>query len=272
MGYLYNEDEFETVAQMQFYTPIVLNLFEYLNGRINPNNKCIPLIAGFDEDMFACFQFPNHMTIFLGSIIDKYGFVEDPKSYDTVMSVAALCIAHELYHSEQHIDSIAYKNDNNYREFIENGAEYNAEKFCVDHKEDFRKLFGFEYSAKVYEKKTKIEYRNERQIIADAVLGFLRNIKSYEEVENLLDNNENVFLSIDNRDIGGDIEAITLKEGDKYASYDGLAEFFAKTRPTWALPVFAFQTFISDYTDSQGIKFKGYFIKIKGYEYNPFYM
>lgn len=274
--FLSNQKMFETVSQIQFYTPIVLNLFEYLNGKINPHNKCMPLIAGFNRTMYACFQYPNHMTIFLGSIIDHYGYIDDPKSYHNVMSVAALCIAHELYHAEQHIDAKKYKADNSYAEFIEDGAEYNAEIFCCNHKKDFAELFGFSYVFhKIVTKKTKIEAATKHQRIVDTVLGYFRNMKVAAEFNEVLSNNETVAILIDSESVGRDINSIIVKCDGKYTNYEDIAAFFNRIRPIWALPEMAYSTNTGDVefnVDRGKLLAKTYYIKINQYRYDPFHI
>lgn len=129
------------------FEPKIHAIFDYLNGKINSRNICIYNVGYYSTDNYAQFQYPNRMTIFIGSIVDHYYDVNQaPKiRYDSVMSVAALCIAHELYHADQIIDAKLYGNDSKYQNMIEDAAEYNAELFCINNAIEFKRIFGFDY-------------------------------------------------------------------------------------------------------------------------------
>ena len=268
MGSL-NQSHYELIAQMQFYTPRALALFNYLNGRINKKNICIAQISGFDDNLYACFQYPNHMTIYLGSVIDHYGDINNPDSFHNVMSVTTLCLAHELFHADQNINAYTYKQDIDYCNRVENGAEYNAEKFCFDHKDDFLKLFGFEYRIEITEKKTPIERATIEQMVLNCFLGFFRNKEVYSAFKETCDQEKNLDFCVYKN--GKYMNDLILKNGGKWVvDIAEFNKFLDSFRPSWYTPVFYMSVYKEKMMDSKLKKeFMIFTINLKNVKYYP---
>lgn len=191
------------VSLMGKYTPDVTRIFNYLNGQINKINRCILTISYFSSQNYAQFQYPNLITVFLGSIINNFYDRYDDERYtpdDFVLSVAALSIAHELFHADQDVDSKKYKNDGDYANNIENAAEYNAEKFCIEHMTEFKVLFGFNYvfPKKIVSPMGVYELCDPKHFYPHMLLGLFRNIKIYDDLMSLINSKtrNNVFVEI----------------------------------------------------------------------------
>lgn len=194
----------EMATVYQKYTPIVLDLFNYLNGRINPLNICTPLIGGFSVDNYAQFQYPNRMCIFLGSIIENFYDKNDSDqdNIDIIMSVVALCLSHELYHANQNIDAHRYKNDDQYMKNIEDSTEYLAEKFCIDNTEMFKLKFGFNYlcrqdlgplSSATYD---SIQDTDMINVLRNYMLGVFRSMQVSNDIVRILSSKDHKNFSV----------------------------------------------------------------------------
>lgn len=142
-----NLDVYTMLRLFQQYQEDVKALFSYLNGRINKTNICTLNILYYSGRNYAQFQYPNIVTVFLGSIISDFYFaVEELPLRDRILTVLSIVMAHELYHADQHINPATYKKDIAYCNNVENAAEYNAEKFCMSHKREMEQAFGFTFS------------------------------------------------------------------------------------------------------------------------------
>lgn len=185
---------------MRQYTPDVVRIFDYMNGRINKRNICKLYVSYFSRENYAHFQYPNSITVFLGSIINNfYDFNNEYNctSRDAILSVVALCIAHELNHADQDTNSKTYSTDVNYAENIENAAEYNAEKFCVDHIAEFKSIFGFEYVfERIVSPKGYYEICSPENFYPYMILGLFRNYKLYTDLLELIITKPNIYITI----------------------------------------------------------------------------
>ena len=133
------------------------------------------------------------MIVYCASIIDTY--YDGPDSFNKIMSAAAVCIAHELFHADQCIDAATYTKDAVYCTNVENAAEYNAEIFCQAHKADFKKDLGFEYLFGVGSDFGTYEKMNE-SFIEKFLIGTFRCSDLGAEINKILNENDTVGINI----------------------------------------------------------------------------
>lgn len=191
--YKTRHDVYTIANLMPLYEPQIEKLFYFLNGKVNTMNDCIYYPAMFSPLNFACFKYPNYVIVYAGSIIDTY--YNGPDSFNKIMSAAAVCIAHELFHADQCIDANMYTKDAVYCKNIENAAEYNAEIFCQAHKADFKKYLGFDYLFGVGADFGTYESINDT-FIEKFFVGTFRCNEVGVEIKKLLDANDNVGINI----------------------------------------------------------------------------
>lgn len=193
---------FATIDIARIYEQLssdVITLFNYLNGRINKLNICRLNISYYSNCNYAQFQYPNIVTVFLGSIIDNYYFDDSGKSKrDWALTVLALTLAHELFHADQNVNAASYGRDIDYAKNVENAAEYNAEVFCMSHKQDFKKLLNFNYC---FSKKIVSEFGRYDRIDSDhyygnLILGTFRNLDVYNKFIDCLNSRNIVAVMI----------------------------------------------------------------------------
>ena len=90
------------------YSPIVIKIFDFMNGHVNTVHPCvlrlIQINPAFDK-LLGQFNFPNIIDIYLGNIILQYDFLSpdikalfDYRRHDFICSRIAFGICHELYH------------------------------------------------------------------------------------------------------------------------------------------------------------------------------
>ena len=196
MNKLLKHDVLTLSTWHEHFKPIILGLFGYLNGTVNTINICECNIAYFSDQNYAQFQYPNKISIFLSSILDH--FCNHPiKDFDTVMSVAAVTIVHELYHADQIIDTHKYCVDDAYCKNTEIAAEYNAELFCYTHKREFKKKFGFNYQFNIKEDPSGVYYKIDKDhFYIQSLIGLFRNVEIGNEVKNLLEKHDNVMFRV----------------------------------------------------------------------------
>lgn len=146
------------LTEMERYTPITINMFNYLNGNINPYNPCNLYIKMYNTINFAEFRKPNTVTVFLGSIVTVfYG-----KDLD-IKSVILMTLAHELCHSWQNTDMVRYTYDPYYKQMIEDTNEGYTEKWISDHMKEIYKIFGFKVQYSRWAKKNILPKAEEYQ-------------------------------------------------------------------------------------------------------------
>ena len=219
----------ETINLMNYYTPKAYAVFEYLNGRINRRNRCHLNVRLFANNDYANFRFPNEITLFLGSIIDHYFDRMSPtmqKNDNVVMSITALTIAHELYHSDQIIDAYTYKQDEGYRTNVEDSAEYSAERYCFRNRDAFKQLFGFDY---LIGNGPKDGYHYERASIMDYLrqifLGTFKNVSAADEFMQMINDNDSLAIIVSEH--GNWIDHLIIKaDGKLVVKYPDIQKFF----------------------------------------------
>lgn len=200
------------LKEMEKYTPITIDMFNYLNGNINPYNPCNLYIKMYNTTNFAEFRKPNTVTVFLGSIITIfYGQDLDIKS------VILMTLAHELSHSWQNTDMVRYTYDPYYKQMIEDTNEGYTEKWISDHMKEIHKLFGFKVQYSRWAKKNilpkAVEYQSANlkdyfiHTIVDVVY---RDSKYIKPLNDVFDKEQTILFSID------DSEIIILKLNGMY--------------------------------------------------------
>lgn len=192
-NYRTRHDVYTIANLIPLYAPHFEKLFYYLDGKVNTYNRCIYYPAMFSPYNFACFKYPNYVIVYCASIIDTY--YEGPDSFNKIMSAAAVCIAHELFHADQCIDAATYTKDAVYCTNVENAAEYNAEIFCQAHKADFKKDLGFEYLFGVGSDFGTYEKMNE-SFIEKFLIGTFRCSDLGAEINKILNENDTVGINI----------------------------------------------------------------------------
>ena len=270
MAYLDNHSMYEFLDVYKQYENKIYVLFGYLNGRVNTKNICSVHVTGFSDDVYAYYQYPSNVVFYLGSLINNFMDDNDPKlSYDTIMSLAALCMAHELYHADQNIDSRKYKTDPNYAKKIEDGAQYAAEVYCYKHRYELKKTFGFNYIINISTAKTPyINFIDTGDYMKNCILGYFRNYDIYEEFKNLCDNEPNVALLVTTLDKS--MKVLKIKQNAKFVtSLSEFSKFMNSLIHLNYLPYFKMRSIINT-INVDNILFKCMIIQITGIEYDPF--
>lgn len=267
--------QYDLVRLFHEFEPKIHGIFDYLNGRINQHNICIYNIGYYSIDNYAQFQYPNRMTIFIGSIVDHYYDIQDSKQtqYDKVMSVAALCIAHELYHADQIINAALYKKDESYRNQIEDAAEYSAELFCATHINEFRQHFGFNYLISNPNKNdfsatstTRIMDKNLIDYLYCAMLGTFRNVSIADEVLELCKESD-LVIAIYFKDYLVD-EFFVKRNGNVVLNIEEMNRVLSKViAPDQSTRSFAMRV-LKDFDEEDNTY--AYLINIKDYHYDAF--
>lgn len=193
MDFNLRNDIYTLARIVPMYANEFQRLFDFLNGKVNPMNNCIGIMAYYSPKDFACFQYPNYVTIYAASIVDH--FYENFRSHDKIMSAAALCITHELFHADQCVDSYRYKQEAAYCTNVENAAEYGAEIWCQAHKTDFKKYFGFDYCFEVGSDQGVYQTHDETYP-QKFILGTFRSSVIEGMLDNLMSKHDNVGIRI----------------------------------------------------------------------------
>lgn len=203
------------------YTPEIVNIFNYLNGRVNTKNICKMNVVGFSKNNYAQFQHPNLVSVFVGSIVEDYYNCPNPRN--GILSIATLVMTHELYHADQYLNAHQYRYEDGFADNVENAAEYQAESFCLAHKQELLEKFNFyyvfgseslrKYAFSVYQTPSIEEY------YLNTVLGIFRSKEIYDDLKTLLDNpkNMNVDIAIT---IGDSVYRAIIKEDGVIKSSD----------------------------------------------------
>lgn len=192
----------EIIDQIIFYNGKATELFTYLNGRIN-RNLCIAQIGGFSDKNFAEFMYPHRIAIFTGSIIESYfePMADPVEGFNYIMSVIALVTAHELFHADQVPDVSRSSKDKDYTLNIEDSAEYSAEKWCYEHTQEFKSIFGFDYvfrhNKELFKRHPKLEVcETDRDYAIRSIMGLFRNTRVSEVFTECLDKYDTLYLFI----------------------------------------------------------------------------
>lgn len=136
-----------TLSEYSAYSNISKNIFNYMNGRINPYNLCELNIATYSVKGYNGYiKYPKQIIIYIGTILngweDEY-FDQGINKIDFCCTYIAWVIAHELFHSEQVINLHKYSNDIEYRNIRENDVNRISWNWVRDHKEEISNLFDF---------------------------------------------------------------------------------------------------------------------------------
>lgn len=223
-----NLDVYTMLRTFQDFQGDVKALFTYLNGRINKTNICTLNILYYSDRNYAQFQYPNIVTVFLASIIDDfYSRMNGIPLKDRILTVLSIVMAHELYHADQCVNPKTYKNDISYCTNVENAAEYNAEKFCIDHKSEIEQLLGFTFSIGDLVSSPYGEYNRItlEDYYGNLVLGTFRSFEIYNELTKYIQAGDcdNLWLHIVYKDYSG--YAAIKKHGRLIDDPDQMAAF-----------------------------------------------
>lgn len=264
----------EMATVYQKYAPIALNVFNYLNGKINPLNLCIPYIAGFSTDNYAQFQYPNRMCLFLGSIIENFYNRDksDQENTDIIMSVVSLCLAHELYHANQNIDAYKYKHNDEYRKNIEDSVEYLAEVFCIDNSKTFESEFGFKYLLRnhfndlAYATYDSIQDADMVSVLYNYILGAFRSIQVSNDIVRILTSKKykdfSIALYYKNNFVS---EFDILRDGEYVFNFQEAGEAISKIITPCSTAAYLFEMRCLEET-YDGVYY--YLLNIKSYTYD----
>lgn len=118
---------------------LVCNVFNYLNGRINPENPCRLVIGDYHSTNYAEFRKPDIVVVYLASIINDYYL----RPY-LIPGLLVMVIGHELSHSIQETNMILYTADKTAREFIENTNDAHAQEWIIAHKDEIKDVLGID--------------------------------------------------------------------------------------------------------------------------------
>ena len=152
-----------TTEEFTYYSNIARRMFDFMNGKINPINICQLEIAlyGNQPRMFGDFQNPNRVHLFMENIIDdwKPEFYDNYEvtKYDYTCNLIALTICHELFHSEQVMDTARYKDDKDYYDSIETAVKIEALNWIEN--SGINKVFHFKICIEDFGKDVPYEYQ-----------------------------------------------------------------------------------------------------------------
>ena len=136
-----------TLSEYSAYSNITRNIFNYMNGRINPYNICKLNIATYSVNGYNGFiKYPNLITIYIGTILDGWEneyLDQGINKIDFCCTYIAWVVAHELFHSEQTMNVFNYSNNIEYKNIRENDVNRISWNWVNDHKEEISKLFDF---------------------------------------------------------------------------------------------------------------------------------
>lgn len=137
-----------TPEEFERYSNITINLFNYMNGRINQlNSNCILEIDCYDliDNRYGNIKYPNIVFIHVGTIAsgwdDAWSIYVDKENY--IGSCIAWAIAHELHHADQLISMIQYNKNMEYRNSIEGDVERASYDWVVNHAKEISDIGGF---------------------------------------------------------------------------------------------------------------------------------
>ena len=128
----------KVMNEFESYKQFALDVFHYLNGKVNPDNPCICLTGYFNKKNYAEYRKPNIISLYIGTMMS------DKDNYDTeiVKGIIILAITHELAHANQSACMIKYGIDSKYMREIENDAEWKAQTFLQSMQDDIKERFG----------------------------------------------------------------------------------------------------------------------------------
>lgn len=213
-----------TIEEYHRYAPIVLKLFQFMNGRINTlNNNCQLELNMFDmvNGTYGNIRFPNTIIINIGTVIDSWNddWYEYMDKHDYIGTCLAWAIAHELHHADQLISMIQYNRNQSYKSTVETDVEQASHKWVADHAKEISMIGGFRV---VIQNIETPDLRNGRgnytkvsvkefylQTIANVIL---RDFDAYRSLKVFEDDTiaDNIIIKFANENINLDSVAIKL--------------------------------------------------------------
>ena len=260
---------YDLVPLIEMYKQDAINIFNYLNGKVNKMNICRLSMCLFSNMNYAQFQYPNSINIFLGSIVDHFADM----GRDTVLSAIAMCTSHELFHADQEVNGRRYKANAAYCKNVEDAAQYNAEVFCYSHRSDFMKQFGFKYETKVQSNFGNYVKASYKEYYANAILGLFRSEELYTEFVKRMLAAENFAIALQygpKEEISYDM--VIMKRGgvimENQVTMDAFVNMLNEVRRGIASCVYYFSVRAIN-QDIGGAPFDIFQIEVEDLEYNP---
>lgn len=137
-----------TVQEYNEYSNITINLFNYMNGRINQlNSNCFLQIDPYDllYNTYGNIKYPNVIFIHVGTIVDTWK--DDWSIYmskrDYIGSCIAWAISHELHHADQLISMVMYNRNTEYKNEMESDVERASYDWVLNHSKELSQIGGF---------------------------------------------------------------------------------------------------------------------------------
>lgn len=116
-----------TLEEYKKYKPLAINIFNWLNGKVNTINNSAILEAIMYKDnttgLLANLRYPMCVTIYLGGILESLDEVPEYSYYNSVCSLITLATVHELLHADQALSIIEYSRNPTYCIMIEDAIE-----------------------------------------------------------------------------------------------------------------------------------------------------
>lgn len=128
----------EVMNEFEKYKQFALDVFGYLNGKVNPDNPCIYYTGYFNRKNYAEYRKPNIINLYIGTMMSE----RDKYDEEIVKGIIILAITHELAHANQSACMIKYGIDPAYMREIENDAEWKAQTFLQSMQNDIKERFG----------------------------------------------------------------------------------------------------------------------------------
>lgn len=188
------------------YSNFAVRAFEYLNGRINPFNRCMLSIEMYSKNNYAEFRKPNTVSLYLGSILNDYdSCTGDPDDDRDIKTIIIMVLGHELAHSTQNTDMIRYTNDPYYRDDIEKQNEAYTEYWISEHNQEIYNALGVmvEYSSfamrNLMPLHTQYEFASLEQYYVHTLLDVVyRNVKYVEPMITAFQKYSSILIRFNN--------------------------------------------------------------------------
>lgn len=209
--------------EYQHYSKVAIDLFNYMNGRINTMNICTFRTELYDYNgrAYGNINYPNDVYINIGTIIDSWN--DDWSDgvvgrHDYICTMIAWTIAHELFHADQLISMMTYNHDPQYKLKVEGDVQRASYDWIMNNSRKLGEIGNFKcqiryITAEVlpdvsdYRKATVKEYY--LQTIANVILRDLQLFSQLEIFHN--DNSTNSILVVFNN-----TDSVYIKQNGQY--------------------------------------------------------
>lgn len=244
-----------TNTEFRYYSNKAINIFNYMNGRINIiNNFCYLDIGYYDflQNTYANIRYPNNITIHIGTIVDSWNdnWSNIMTKSDYVCTCIAWALAHELHHADQLISMVNYNANIDYKNKVEGDVERKSYDWVFNHSRELHDIGGFNVVIHNLESPTLPESGSYTkasvkefylQTIANIIL---RDFDLFNNLKVFSDNYDtnSIILNFNNMDF------VQIKNNGEYIPYN--INYFSQLVYKWAGDFDIYKVSASSYVDS----------------------